>query len=228
MKLLVLMTMTLFVDIYDCCKSTTEGRNAVFQSIVEVGGQTENAIKHRINNCDKATNASDETVTLSFNNIFCIPSDFEISNHFFRYQCGSGSRLTYELIFANCSDMIKSSNPDASYTISSISLEFDTVTNASLVSQSRTEYMKSSILYDKILKSRIIPLNDSDTSFSVDINSPSKRLKGVLLIFAKERSATKFNQDIEEFYNPKTTKVEVTVDTTTIMMNLLNTLEKEG
>ena len=33
---------------YDCWKSTTERRNAVFQGIVEVGGQTENAIKNRI------------------------------------------------------------------------------------------------------------------------------------------------------------------------------------
>ena len=31
---------------YDCCKRTTEKRNAVFQGIVEAGGQTENAIKH--------------------------------------------------------------------------------------------------------------------------------------------------------------------------------------
>ena len=46
----------------------------------------------------------------------------------------------------------------------------------------------------------------------MDINSPSKSLKGVLLIFTKERSATKFNQDAEEFFNPKITKVEVTVE----------------
>ena len=72
--------------------------------------------------------------------------------------------------------------------------------------------MKSSILYDRILRSRIIPLNNSDTSFSVDINSPSKSLKGVLLIFTKERSATEFNRATEEFFNPKTTKVEVTVE----------------
>ena len=108
--------------------------------------------------------------------------------------------------------MIKASNPDASYTISNISLEFDTVTNASLASQIGPEYMKSSILCDRILRSRIIPLNNSDTSFSVDINSPSKCLKGVLLIFMKERSATKFNRDTEEFFNPKITKVEVTVE----------------
>ena len=40
------------------------------------------------------------------------------------------------------------------------------------------------------------------------VNSPSKSLKGVLLIFAKERSATTFNRDTEEFYNPKITVVE--------------------
>ena len=91
-------------------------------------------------------------------------------------------------------------------------VEFDTVTYALLASQIGTEYMKSSILYDRILRSRVIPLNNSDTSFSVDINSPSKSLKGVLLIFTKERSATKFNRDTEEFYNPKITKVEVTVE----------------
>ena len=75
--------------------------------------------------------------------------------------------------------------------------------------------MKSSVLYDRILRSRITPLNDSNdssTNFSVDINSPSKSLKGVLLIFTKERSATKFNRDTEEFFNPKIMKVEVTVE----------------
>ena len=84
-------------------------------------------------------------------------------------------------------------NPDATYMISNISLEFDTVINALLSTQIRTEYMQCNILYDRILRARIIPLNNSSTNFSMDINSPSKRLKGVLLIFTKERSATKFN-----------------------------------
>ena len=108
--------------------------------------------------------------------------------------------------------MIKANKPDATYTISNISLEFDTIINASLASQIRTEYMKSSILYDRILRARIIPLNNSDTSFSVDVNSPSKSLKGVLLIFTKERSAIKLTCNTEEFFNPKITKVEVTVE----------------
>ena len=128
------------------------------------------------------------------------------------YQYSLGSHLTYELTFADYSDVIKATNPDATYTISNISLEFNTVTNASLASQIRTEYMKSSILYDRILRARIIPLNNSDTSFSVDINSPSKSLKGVLLIFTRERSATKFTHNTEEFFNPKIMKVEATVE----------------
>ena len=160
---------------YDCWKTTTERRNAVFQGIVESDGQTENAIKHQINADDKANNAEDQTVASIYDNRFCIPLDFEIRESSLPlYQYGLGSCLTYELTFADYSDVIKATNPDATYTISNISLELDTTINASLASQIRTEYMKSSILYDRILRARIIPLNNSDMSFSVDINSPSE------------------------------------------------------
>ena len=198
---------------YDCWKTATERCNAIFQGIVEADGQTENAIKHRINATDKAKNAKDQTVASIYDNRFCIPLDFEIlESSLPLYQYGLGSHLTYELTFADYSNVIKANKPDTTYTISNISLAFDTIINASLASQIQTEYMKSSILYDRILRACIIPLNDSDTSFSVDINSPSKNLKGALLIFTKERSATKFTCNTEEFLNPKITKVEVTVE----------------
>ena len=198
---------------YDCWKSTTERRNCVFQGIVEANGQTENAIKHRINTDDKANDAKDQMVASIFDNRFCIPLDFEIlESSLPLYQYGLGSHLTYDLTFADYSDVIKAMDPDATYTISNISLEFDTVINASLASQIRNEYMKSSILYDRILRARIIPLNNSNTRFSVGINSPSKNLRCVLLIFTKGRSATKFTHNTEEFFNPKITKVEVTVE----------------
>ena len=174
---------------YDCWKCTTERHNAVFQGIVEADGQTENAIKHRINAGDKASHASDETVASIFDNKFCIPLYFEIlESSLPLYQYGLGSRLTYKLTFADYSDVIKASNLDASYTISNISLEFGKVINASLAGQIRTEYMKSSILYDRILKARIIPLNNSDTSFSVDINSPSK-VSRVCYSFLRKKEA---------------------------------------
>ena len=144
---------------YDCWKCTTERINAAFQGKVDAYGQSENAIKHRINASYKASNASDETVASIFDNKFCIPLDFEIlESSLPLFQYGLGSRLTYELTFADYSDVIKASNSDATYRISNISLEFDTVTNASLASQIRTEYMKTSILYDRVLRSSIIPL----------------------------------------------------------------------
>ena len=158
---------------YDCWKTATERCNAIFQGIVEADGQTENAIKHRINAGNKANDAKDQTVASICNNRFCIPLDFEIlESSLPLYQYGLGSRLTYELTFADYSNVIKANKHDATYTISNISLEFDTIINTSLASQIRTEYMKNSILYDRILRACIIQLNKSDTSFSVDINSP--------------------------------------------------------
>ena len=148
---------------YDCWKCTNERLNAVFQGIVEADGQTKNAIKHRINSGDKANNAKDQTVASIFSNHFCIPLDFEIlESSLALYQYGLGSHLTYELTFADYSDVIKSMDPDATYKISNISVEFDTITNASLTSQIRTEYMKSSILYD--LYHSIIPRRVSVTN----------------------------------------------------------------
>ena len=125
---------------YDCWKTATERRNAIFQGIVETDGQTENAIKHRINATDKANNAKDQTVASIYDYRFCIPLDFEIlETSLTLYQYGLGSRLTYELTFADYSDVIKANKPDATYTISNISLEFDTIINASLASQTRVD-----------------------------------------------------------------------------------------
>ena len=60
---------------YDSWKTATKRHNAVFQGIVNADGQTENAIKQRINTGDKANNAKDQTVASIYDNCFCIPSD---------------------------------------------------------------------------------------------------------------------------------------------------------
>ena len=123
----------------DSWKTATERRNAIFQGIVEADGQTENAIKHLINATDKANNAKDQTVASIYDNRFCIPLDFELLESTIPfYQYGLGSRLTYELTSNDYGDVIKSTETDATYTISNISLKFDTIINASLASQIRT------------------------------------------------------------------------------------------
>ena len=96
---------------YECWKTATERHNAIFQGIIEANGQTGNAIKHRINAGDKANNAKDQTVASIYNNRFCIPLDFEIlETSLPLYQYGLGSRLTYELTFADYSNVIKSTD----------------------------------------------------------------------------------------------------------------------
>ena len=115
-----------FYSYYDCWKCKTKRLNTVFQGIVEADGQTGNAIKHRINATDKANNAKNQTVASIYDNRFYIPLDFEIlESSFPLYQYGLGSCLTYELTFADYSDVIKAMDPDATYTISNISLESD-------------------------------------------------------------------------------------------------------
>ena len=77
-----------FYSYYDCWKSTTERCNAVFQGIVEFGGQTENAIKHMINGDDKEADEKDEIVATIFDNKFSI-AILESNIPFYRYGLGN-------------------------------------------------------------------------------------------------------------------------------------------
>ena len=55
---------------YDCWKCKTERLNSVFQGSVEADGQTENAIRHRINATNKTNDAKDQTVASIYDNHF--------------------------------------------------------------------------------------------------------------------------------------------------------------
>ena len=172
---------------FDCWKTATERCNAVFQGIVETDGQTENAIKHRINAGDKASNAKDQTVASIFDNKFCTPLDFEIlETSLPLYQYGLGSRLTYELTYADYSNVIKATDPDATYTISNISLEFDTIINASLASQIRRAvfYMTESLepaSYHSISPIQASPLTSIAHQKVLRVSYSSLRKREVLL-----------------------------------------------
>ena len=197
---------------YDLWMSGKERQNAVFQGIVtgSVKGQRENAIKHRINAGDKADDVEDQAIATAFGNKFCIPLDFEILESSMPfYQSGLSSRLSYELTFNEYKKVIKSSKTDATYAITNISLEFDTISNSKLASDIKTEYMRTSILYDRILRHRHIVLKDSETVWNLNFNTPAKSLKGILMLFTKESD---WARDTEKFYNPKITNIEVAVE----------------
>ena len=124
------------------------------------------------------------------------------------YQAGLGDRLEYELTFNDYNKVINSSDVDASYTIKNICLEFDTVSDTELARQiGQQTNGKMAILYDRILRHRKITKNKSDTLWNINLNVPARSMKGILMLFEDpERTNT------EDFYNPKITKVEMTIE----------------
>jgi hypothetical protein len=194
----------LFYCYSDLWKTDNERKSMAYQGI-----GTDNMLKHRVGATDAVANTKDKAIASAYQNRFCIPLDFElIESHMPFYQSGLGDRLEYEFTFNEYGNVIKSSDDDATYTISNISLEFDSVTEQELARMIGTEYNnKLVILYDRILRHRVVPKNKSDTVWNINLNVPAKSMKGILMLFEDPTRTSS-----EQFYNPKITKVEVTIE----------------
>ena len=195
-------------DIYHCYvdlwKSPSERVNMAYQGIGKA-----NMLNHRVGARNATADAGDEAIADAYKNRFCIPLDFELlESHMPFYQAGLGDRLEYELTFNDYNKVINSSDVDASYTIKNICLEFDTVSDTELARQiGQQTNGKMTILYDRILRHRKITKNKSDTLWNINLNVPARSMKGILMLFEDpERTNT------EDFYNPKITKVEMTIE----------------
>ena len=170
----------------------------------------ENCIKFRINAGDKnAGNVQDKVIADAYGNKFIIPFDFEMSDSAAPYyQAGLGNRLCYEITFNDYNRVTKSTVsspkvPDAKYKITDISVEYEIITQPDLTRSIRSEYQSMALLYDRILRHRQISVNKSDTMSNWSFNTPCKSLKGILVLFDKEKSYT---WDTSKFYNPKIQK----------------------
>ena len=195
-------------DIYHCYvdlwKSPSERVNMAYQGIGKA-----NMLKHRVGARNATADAGDKAIADAYKNRFCIPLDFELlESHMPFYQAGLGDRLEYELTFNDYNKVINSTDVDASYTIKNICLEFDTVSDTELARQIRQQTDgKMAILYDRILRHRKITKNKSDTLWNINLNVPARSMKGILMLFEDPERA-----DNEDFYNPKITKVEMTIE----------------
>ena len=102
---------------------------------------------------------------------------------------------------------------DASYDIENISLEFEIVTLPKLARMIANQYNgRPAILYDRILRHRKISRHKSDTLWNINFNVPARSMKGVLMLFEDVAAKQPFARNTESFYNPKITKVEVTIE----------------
>ena len=199
-----------FLCYQDLWKTTNERSNAAYQGI-----QSEALRKIRINAGDKGTAAKDVAIGTMYDNLFCIPLDFEIlESHMPFFQSELKDRLSYELTFNNYGSVIVSSDESASYTITDIHLEFEVITSPELATLLKRKYEgKHTVLYDRVIRHSKLTLNKSDTVWNIPLAPQAKSMKSILILFVDPADGgTPYARDTEKFYNPKITNVMTTLD----------------
>ena len=130
------------------------------------------------------------------------------------YQSALGDRLEYEFTFNDYSRAIRAKgDADASYDIENISLEYEIVTQPKRDRMNANQYNgRLAIPCDRILRHRKISRDKSDTLWNINLNLPARSMKGVLMLFEDVAAQQPFARNSGSFYNPKITKVEVTIE----------------
>ena len=130
------------------------------------------------------------------------------------YQSVLGDRLEYELTFNDYSSVIQATgDAHTTYSIEKIILEYELVTQPELARMIHNQYKgRLAILYDRVLWHRKISRDKSDTFWNINLNVPARSIKGVLMLFEEVAAQQQFARNTEPFYNPKITKVEVTIE----------------
>ena len=199
---------------YDLWKTSTERRALVYQGIDE--SPSRNVLKLRVGagNGD-STKTEDKAIADAYGNRFFIPLDFELlESHMPFYQSALGDRLEYELMFNDYARVINATGRETagtSYAVENISLEFEMMTQPELARLIRNQYAgRLAILYDRVLRHRIITKNKSDTLWNINLNVPARSMKGILMLF--QAPQPDYSRDSEAFHNPEIQKVEVTIE----------------
>ena len=205
-------------DVFNCYgnlwKTALERKNDQYQGIDTSGNRNATRIRIDAGNKDE-TVAADKAIADAFGNRFYIPLDFELlEGHMPFYQSALGDRLEYELTFNNYNRVIRATgDADSSYDIENISLEYEIVTQPELARMIANQYNgRLAILYDRVLRHRKITRDKSDTLWNINLNVPARSMKGVLMHFEDAAAQQPFARNTESFYNPKITKVEVTIE----------------
>ena len=203
-------------DVYHCYSDLWLPKQRLINMAYQ-GICNENTLKLRMNAGDKDTSTNDgkdKAIADAYKTRFYIPLEFELlTNHMPYYQAGLNDRLSYELTFNDYGRVIKSTDTGASYKISGISLEYEILTNAELARMIRNQYQnKLAVLYDRVLRHRRIVFNKSDTTWNINLNTPAKSMKGILMLFEDPSGSVNYGRDTSKFYNPKINKVTITIE----------------
>ena len=205
-------------DVFHCYndlwKTAPERTNGRYQGIDASDNRNTTRIRVGAGNRDSSV-AADKAIADVFGDRFFIPLDFELlESHMPFYHSALGDRLEYELMFNDYSRVVQATGDvDASYHIGGISLEYDMVTLPELARMIDNQYKgRLAILYDRILRHRKMTMDKSYTLWNINLNVPTRSMKGILMLFENVAAQQPFARKTEAFYNPQITKVEVTIE----------------
>ena len=182
----------------DSLKTKGERASLAYQFIDR---PSQNMLKLRVGAGDgDAAVWEDKAVADTYDNRFHIPLDFEhLESHMPQDQNALGERLEYKL-YMNAYDRVIKAGAEAKY--SSHTLEYDKVTDPGLTRMIRNQYAgKLVILYNRIVRHTMQTWDEEDSQPEVKFNSPTKSLKGVLILC--EERIEGLTRDTENFYNPR-------------------------
>lgn len=175
----------------------------------------------------KATGVSgtDEEMAIAaaYGNTFGIPIGqmFELIQNIPFYQHALYDRLQFVIHFAPYASVIKdagtgtgaSAKPaDSAYRITNIRLQYDKIAHEGLGESMMDRYSRLAMPYERVLRSKVVTLQKADTSWNLQLDTPSKSLKGVLLSFLDPSVTKPYGGGNEKYYNPQIQKIEVTVE----------------
>ena len=205
-------------DVFHCYndlwKPAPERANGHYQGINASDNSNTTRIRVGAGNGESSV-VADKAITDAFGDRFFTPIDFElIESHMPFYQSALGDRLEYELTFNDYCRVIKATGDvDASYHIGGISLEYEHGHLPELARMIDNQYKgRLAILYDRVLRHRKMTMDKSNTLWNINLNVPTRSMKGIFMLFENVAVQQPFACNTEAFYNPQITKVEVTIE----------------
>lgn len=186
----------------DLWKSENWRKNNAFQGI-----EHENVTKLRVGAADASdSNGKQNAVAKALGSRYWIPLDFPLLEDHGPYsQSALADQLVFEIKFKPAAEIMLTSDTSASYSLSDILLEFETVTDPQLARLVKNQYQNKMVIFYERIHEEKYQKNKKDTLWNFNFNKPARSLRGILMLFKKPQ--TDYAHDPEKFYNPKITKV---------------------
>ena len=189
-----------------------ESENALLQGIQDPDGLRARIGSKKSDGTDFS--AEQKAVAATLSNRFTIPLDFEVLN-VITHPFSLAEDMVVRITLAPASKvLLVTGDPEATYKLTDICLEFDKIINMELASRIRQNYeVGYDIPFDKRTRINYERLSKKDTIWKLKIDSlTASSLCGILVLFIDDDNDRKAFACNSKFYNPSIQRVLVTVN----------------